>query len=39
MTALWLMVAFSIGAATGFSVFAVLSMSREMNPRSGCHVE
>jgi len=33
MTALWLMLAFSIGAATGFSVFAVLQMSREMGTR------
>jgi hypothetical protein len=35
MTALWLMVAFSIGAAAGFSVFAVLQMAREMGTRNG----
>jgi hypothetical protein len=29
MTALWIMVALSIGAAGGFMLFAILQMSRE----------
>jgi hypothetical protein len=29
MTVLWLMVAFSMGAAAGFVLFATLQMSRE----------
>jgi hypothetical protein len=29
MTALWIMMAFSIGTASGFALFALLQMSRE----------